>query len=613
MIDTVPYVARILVFPIKSLDSVEVACTHLLPSGALVDDRRWAIFDDRNRYVNGKNYKAVHRIRSFFDLDARTATLRHDDGRGPSEATFALDGDPVGMAAWLSAALGFAVRLGADLDIGHPDDTHSPGPTVISVATLEEIGRWFGLPLDQVRARFRTNIEINGVAAFWEDRLFRDAGDTVPFRLGRVELLGVNPCQRCVVPTRHPATGALDGDFAFRFAELRKRTRPVWSNPARFNHFFRVAVNTRPGKLTPNGAFAVGDHVDVGGTTEAYDSPRIRVDDFWAGGMVVEATRNETSDVRTFRLRPVDGGVLPFRFKAGQFASIVVGQGKERLRRAYTLSSSPRADHYEITVKRDGAASRLLHEAFVPGMRIEVSGPYGDFGFDGGDYGDVLFIAGGVGITPLMSKLRYLADTGWAGRVDLIQVARHREDLVFAEELAALPARLPGLRVHPVLTAPDDAWGGLHGRLTASMLSTVVPDVMERHVRICGPVGMASAARDVLRMLGVPESSVESEAFGGPPVAALDVANLGEREVRFSRSKVAVIVKGTETLLDAAGIVGVVLDQGCLAGVCGRCKVRLAEGQVVTGCEVGLSDADRALGFVLACQARPSGPVVVDR
>ena len=537
--------------------------------------------------------------------------------RGPSESTFALDHDPGAMESWLGAALGFSIRLSADVETGHPDDTHSLGPTVISVATLEEIGRWFGLPLDQVRARFRTNVEIDGVPPFWEDRLFRDAGEALPFRLGGVELRGINPCQRCVVPARDPVTGALDGDFALRFAELRKRTRPAWSNPVGFNHFFRVAVNTRPGVVAPGDALAIGDcvsvSVSVSGAAATYASEEASTGDFWAGRMIVDAIRDETHDVRTFRLRPADGGALPFRFKAGQFVSVVVVQGKQRHRRAYTLSSSPRAGHYEITVKRDGAASSLLHEAFVPGTRIEVSGPFGDFGFDGRNASEVLFIAGGVGITPLMSKLKYLADEGWSGRVDLVQVARRRENLVFADELAALPARLPGLRVHPVLTAPDDAWGGLRGRLTASMLSTAVPDIARRSVRICGPLGMAVAARDVLRALEVPDDHVESEAFGGPPTAAPDTEGMGERQVRFSRSDVAVVVMKAETLLDAAGAAGVALDRGCLAGVCGRCKIRLAVGEVASGCEVGLSDADRALGFVLACQARPRGSVVVDR
>ncbi|BCM87689.1 2Fe-2S iron-sulfur cluster-binding protein [Methylobacterium indicum] len=610
MTDTAPFISRILIFPIKSLDGAEVSRAHVLASGALADDRRWALFDDRGRVVSGKTHAAIHVIRSRYDLDARSVTL-HVGGRvGLPETTFALDGDPGPMEAWLSDALGFTVHLRADHATGYPDDTHSPGPTVISVATIAEIGRWFGLRIEQVRARLRTNVEVGGVPAFWEDRLFGEAGEAVAFRLGAVEFLGINPCQRCVVPARNPDTGRPDSDFALRFAELRRRTRPAWSDPTRFNHFFRVAVNTRLGSLRGADSFAVGDAVtsrDAAIETVVAESPC----DFWAGTLTIDGVRDEAPGVKTFRMRAPDGGALPFRFRAGQFVLIAVTHGDARHQRAYSLSSSPAStDHCEVTVKREGTVSGLLHEQFGPGERIEVSGPFGEFGFDDRDADAILLIGGGIGMTPLISKLRFFADAGWPGRVDLVQVARRREDLIFAEAVAALGARLPGLRVHVTLTAPGDTWEGSRGRLSASWLQDRVGDVMERHVLLCGPVAMTAAARATLQSLGVPDVRIEIEAFGRPP--APDLTDAGEREVRFSHSAVSITVTGSDTLLDAAIAGGIPLDSGCLAGVCGRCKVRLVGGEVAGGCEVGLSAADRADGYVLACQTRPLGPIVVD-
>jgi len=261
MTRSVPFISRILIFPIKSLDPVEVTNARVLTSGALADDRCWALFDAQGRVVNGKNHAEIHRIRAGFDLDKRTVSLRDDSGRGLPTVLFNLDGTARPIEAWLSRFFGFPVHLRADTTTGHPDDTDSPGPTIISVATLEAIGIWFGLPVEQVRARFRTNIEIGGVPAFWEDALFGALGDEVEFHLGGTEWLGINPCQRCVVPSRDPLTGQRDNAFARRFAEYRRRTQPAWSNPARFNHFFRVAINTRSARPGVNTRIALNDIV----------------------------------------------------------------------------------------------------------------------------------------------------------------------------------------------------------------------------------------------------------------------------------------------------------------------------------------------------------------
>jgi ferredoxin-NADP reductase/uncharacterized protein YcbX len=613
-----PRISRITLFPIKSLDGVDVTQALLSDHGALVDDRRWAMFDDAGRrFVNGKNHAAVHAIRSRFDLLSRTVTLT--DSRDPHAVgtCFELDDHRGDIESWLSDAMGFRIHLHEDHARGFPDDTHSPGPTVISTGTLEEISRWFALPVEQIRARFRTNIEIDGVPPFWEDRLFRGNGEAVPFCIGNAKLLGINPCQRCIVPARDPVSGALDAGFALRFAELRQRTRPDWSNPDRFNHFFRVAINTRATDTSPGSSIALGDHVTLPGTVPTYPAPDTRPGtsppEFWAGAMVIDAVMEEAPDVRTFRLRPEDGGHRPFSFQAGQFASLVIEHGEQRFRRAYTLASSPlQATHCEITVKRDGAASSLLHDHFVPGMRLHISGPFGEFGLPGVGTRDLLLIAGGVGITPLMSKLRYLADIGWSGRVDLVQVVRHRENLIFADELTDMAvSRLPGLRVHPFLTDPDCDWPGFHGRLTAGKLLEAVPDAAKRAVRVCGPTGMAAATQAILASIGLPDAQYASESFGDPG-ATPEPADLTTQTIHFAKSHVSIDIDGAHTLLDAAGLAGIALESGCLAGVCGRCKIKLLDGPVSTGCEVGLSPASKAQGYVLACQSSARGPLTVD-
>jgi uncharacterized protein YcbX len=257
------FLSRILIFPIKSLDAVEIAQARLLAGGALQHDRTWGFFDASGKFVNGKRYASVHRLRSNVDLEACSVTLRDESGRGLGSRTFWLDRDGDCLESWLREYFGFPVAVKKNADLGFPDDTDSPGPTIISVATLAEIGRWFELPIEEVRARFRANMEIAGVPAFWEDRLFGPAGTVVRFRVGDAVFNGVNPCQRCIVPTRHPLTSVHDETFVRRFTELRKGTLPSWSTRERFNHFYRVAINTRPHGDEGGKLLRVGDRIEI--------------------------------------------------------------------------------------------------------------------------------------------------------------------------------------------------------------------------------------------------------------------------------------------------------------------------------------------------------------
>ncbi len=253
--------ARILVFPIKSLDGVEADRLIVRPSGALEYDRRWALVDADGRPVNGKRTAAVNLVRAEYDLGAMRIRVRNGED-GPS-AEFSLVDDRTALAAWMSDAVGMACRLAENTAVGFPDDTDAPGPTVISTATLTAVADWFGLTLNEARRRFRTNLEVDGVEPFWEDRLVGPAGTGVPFRIGATRWLGMKACQRCVVPTRSSLAGELTHGFQKTFVTQRERTLPEWATRERFDHFYRLAVNTRlaPGQLVDS--LSRGDEVEV--------------------------------------------------------------------------------------------------------------------------------------------------------------------------------------------------------------------------------------------------------------------------------------------------------------------------------------------------------------
>ncbi|MCC5608640.1 MOSC N-terminal beta barrel domain-containing protein [Nostoc sp. CHAB 5834] len=257
-----PYLAKILLYPVKSLDGVEVENARVLASGALQHDREFAIFDGHDRFVNGKRHAKINLVRAQFALLNRTISLQIPGG--DSQQIFHLDEERQGLEAILSDFFEFAVTLRQNSMMGFPDDTHSPGPTVISTATLAEVASWFpGLTVDEIRRRMRANIEIDGVSAFWEDRLFGEQGDLVSFRVGDVDFFGVNPCQRCIVPTRDSYLGKAYPNFQKIFAAQRQATLPNWVASSPFNHFYRLSVNTQLPPSSAGKSLQIGDELDI--------------------------------------------------------------------------------------------------------------------------------------------------------------------------------------------------------------------------------------------------------------------------------------------------------------------------------------------------------------
>jgi uncharacterized protein len=252
--DLHPTLTQIVIYPIKSLDGKIVDRSKISAGGALEFDRRWAIVDDRGKVVNAKRTAKIHQLRSQFDLvdtglEQQLVVSLHtaDDS---TIQTFSLTTELTELARWLSQFFGFPVSIIENAIVGFPDDLNAYGPTIVSTATLAAICTWFpDLDLAEVRRRFRTNLELSGVPAFWEDRLFGAPGTAVDFRLGNVQFQGINPCQRCIVPTRDARTGEISPKFQQIFQQQRQQTLPAqvdgWMGFMRFNHFYRLAVNTQ--------------------------------------------------------------------------------------------------------------------------------------------------------------------------------------------------------------------------------------------------------------------------------------------------------------------------------------------------------------------------------
>lgn len=236
-----PRLSRITIYPIKSLDGYSVEATELMDAGPIVGDRRWAIVDPMRQFVNGKRTAAVHPIRAAFQQGGAAVTLSRE---GLAEARFVLPDEAGRVGEWLSEAIGRKCLLIENLAVGFPDDADAAGPTLVSTTSLERVAKWFELKLDEVRRRFRANLEIDAAEPFWEDRLVATETGAVPFAIGSVQFRGRTPCQRCVVPSRDSASGEVISGFAKTFSAHRHAELPSWAPAEAFDHFYRLTLNT---------------------------------------------------------------------------------------------------------------------------------------------------------------------------------------------------------------------------------------------------------------------------------------------------------------------------------------------------------------------------------
>ena len=351
----------------------------------------------------------------------------------------------------------------------------------------------------------------------------------------------------------------------------------------------------------------------------------------WNGQMLVTRILQETPDVKTFRLMNPLGGVLPFTYLPGQYITVSVIIGGSLVKRSYTIASSPtQRDYIELTVKhsKGGQVSGHLHSTIQEGDLLGLSGPAGTFVFTGRECKCILLIAGGVGITPLMSVLRYLLDRSWSGEIFLIYGCRSPEDIIFREELEYLRQRNKNLRVViTILQGGEKGWVGPTGNITKQLIMESVPDLAERYVHICGPVPMMEAVKRSLAELGVPTTRIVTEAFGPamgkverispPTVGATERVNssFAEQEitptVTFHDSGKTALLPAGKVVLDIAEELGIDIDYSCRAGTCGVCRIKLLSGNVTMAVEDGLQSGDKENNIILACQAVARNNIVV--
>lgn len=226
----------------------------------------------------------------------------------------------------------------------------------------------------------------------------------------------------------------------------------------------------------------------------------------------VTEVRAERGDTTTLVMQPE--GHAGFRFRPGQFGWLTVwGTPFKMTGHPFSFSSSAAATdgRVEMSIRRLGDFTSAIPEVAV-GKRVYLDGPYGAFTI--GNPADMhVLIAGGVGITPMMSMIRTLADAGDPRPVILLYGSRDWDSITFREELEALEGRLD-LRVVHVLSKPPADWQGESGHINAALLMRHLPTAYAAHEYfICGPGPMMDAVEKALGDINVPMSKYHSERY----------------------------------------------------------------------------------------------------
>ncbi len=357
------------------------------------------------------------------------------------------------------------------------------------------------------------------------------------------------------------------------------------------------------GEFSPN-SLVTGTWADAEATLVA-EAQR----DAWHPYRVVRV-EDESDVIRSFYLEPEDGGSL-LSFDPGQYLTIKVTppDAKKPVIRTYTVSSAPSDKLYRISVKREparsdelspGLMSNHLHDFIKPGDIIEAKAPRGEFTIDAVEARPAVLLAGGVGITPMISMVRHMTHEGLRTRhtrpVTLIHSAQTTKQRAFFDEANAISRHSNGaVRYLSVVDRPAaDEEPGVDfngtGRITADILRQAL-SFDDHDFFLCGPPPFMQGLYDTLRDLGVRDKRIFAEAFGPASLNRKPDANIIEEYPELAEAEEALVrfdasefeqrwCKGDGTLLELAEDHGLSPDYGCRSGACGSCAVKIKQGAV---------------------------------
>ena len=359
----------------------------------------------------------------------------------------------------------------------------------------------------------------------------------------------------------------------------------------------------------------------------------------WSGYREFSVQRREFEDqsrsVCSFYLAPCDGKPLP-AFRPGQFLTFRLAVNDSatgrpgNVVRCYSLSDSPRPDHYRVSIKRvlappdhpdvpPGVSSGFFHDHVQAGDRLMIRPPSGHFHLIEDEPLPIVLIGGGIGITPMLSILNSVLERGVEREVWLYYGVRNGSEHVMKRQLQTLAEQHDSFHLHVCYSAPrEDEVEGVdfdhRGRVDLPLLRNTLR--LTRHqFYVCGPRPMMESLVPGLEEWGVDSGDIHYESFGPATLAKHEKPTPAATQaqpvnITFSRSgKRLTWDPAAGSLLEFAEANGIDVDSGCRAGSCGSCQTVLTAGKVEYGQQ---PDADIEPGHCLLCIATPSCDLVLE-
>jgi ring-1,2-phenylacetyl-CoA epoxidase subunit PaaE len=311
------------------------------------------------------------------------------------------------------------------------------------------------------------------------------------------------------------------------------------------------------------------------------------------------------------------------KYKAGQFITIIANIDGKKVRRSYSMSSSPTADTaIAVTIKRvaGGLVSNWLNDNVKAGDFLEIIEPMGNFYIepDFNKQRHIVLFAAGSGVTPLMAIAKTILKSEPNSKVSLIYGNRNEQSIIFKNAIVGLESQFRGrFEVIHVLSKPSETWVGGFGHInqaqTVYYTKQLGVDYDEAEFFLCGPTGMMDEVIKSLQMFKVPSSRINKENFNAPMVED-DESPAADTDSSLSAQTVKVIYDGDEhvfevqphqTILEAALELDIDLPYSCQAGMCTACLGKCVEGKVKLDEEDGLTEKEIKNGMILTCVAHP--------
>ncbi len=257
----IPTLSKIRIYPIKSLDPVELTSVKI-GIRSLSGDRRYAMLNQYGSFINGKATGLVSQLQTTFDETLENVTFKK---RGTDDkAIFNFNSETAQIELWLSNFFSTKVSLikneeGRLMDI--PDESAA---TVIAYETLQHLAATLTDSIDTLRLRFRANLEFSNASPYWEERLANyDSEKGISFRVGDVNMIGISLRARCNVPPRNPFTGETDKTFIKRMIESRERNIPAWSHIEKLGSPYHLSVDAFIPDSEMGKEIQIGDPIQI--------------------------------------------------------------------------------------------------------------------------------------------------------------------------------------------------------------------------------------------------------------------------------------------------------------------------------------------------------------